>query len=220
MDKQSIIQQTADMIKQKFADESSGHDRWHIHRVWQNAKHIAQNETCDMFIVELATLLHDIADWKFHNGDEEIWPQLALQWLESLGIDKDNTKRIIHIIKNMSFRWGKVQEALSIEWQIVQDADRLDALGAIGISRAFATGAKLNRIIHDPDFLTTTYDDPKEYKKAKEKRWRTTIGHFHEKLLLLKDRMNTATGKEIAEHRHQYMEWFLAEFLAERDGIR
>lgn len=218
MDTQSIIQQTVDMVKQKFVGEASWHDRRHIYRVRQNAKHIAQSEKCDIFVVELWALLHDIADYKAHDGDEKIGWKVTRDRLQSLDISEDVIQSVVHIVDSISFKGKNHDEGnKSIECQIVQDADRLDAIGAIGVARTFAFGAHRGAPMHTPDILPNIEISKEEY--INNKKW-STINHFYEKLLLLKDRMNTATGKKIAEHRHQYMEWFLAEFLAERDGIR
>jgi uncharacterized protein len=216
MTNQEIILKTQDFIKQKFADEASGHDYWHMYRVWQLAKRIAATEKeTDMFVVELTAWLHDIADWKFHDGDEEAGPQAARAWLESLEVENTIIEHIEHIIRNVSFKGANVASKLTtIEGQIVHDADKLDAIGAIGISRAFAYGGMKNRPMHDPDHPASQHDTFDAYKSSNS----PTISHFYEKLLLLKDRMFTDTGKELAAHRHEYMEQFLTEFFTEWDG--
>ncbi len=218
MNKQNIIQQTTDMIKQKFVGEASGHDRRHIYRVRQNAKHIAAREQCDMFVVELGALLHDIADYKAHDGDEKIGWKVTRERLSSLNISEHIIQAVVHIVDSISFKGKNHDEGhKSIECQIVQDADRLDAIGAIGVARTFAFGAHRWAPMHTPDIAPNIEISKEQY--INNKKW-STINHFYEKLLLLKDRMNTATGKKIAQHRHDYMEGFLHEFLAERDGTK
>jgi uncharacterized protein len=165
--------------------------------------------------------LHDIADWKFHDGDEEAGPRAAREWLEGLEVDNDVIEHIEDIIRNVSFKGANVETKLkTIEGQIVHDADKLDAIGAIGIARAFATGARFNEVFHDPNAPVPVYGSAQEYIAAKGKAGRTVINHFYEKLLLLKGRMLTKTGKEMAQHRHEVMEQFLKEFLEEWEGKR
>jgi uncharacterized protein len=213
-----IILKTQAFLQDKFSTESSGHDYWHMYRTWKVAKHIATNEPdADMFIVELAALLHDIADWKFHDGDEEAGPRAAREWLESLGVDNDVIEHIEDIIRNVSFKGANVETKLeTIEGQIVHDADKLDAIGAIGIGRTFAYGGAKGRPMHDPNQSAEQHDTFEAYKNSNS----PTINHFYEKLLLLKDRMFTKTGKELAQHRHEVMEQFLQEFLEEWEGKR
>lgn len=217
-----IIEQTRLFIKDKLGSESSGHDYWHAYRVWQTAKHIASKEKdADTFTVELAALLHDIADWKFHKGDTEAGPRAAGEWLESLDIQKETIQHVQNIIRNLDFKGADVKIELdTVEGQIVHDADKLDALGAIGIGRAFATGAHFNEVMHNPDIPIPKYKSAEEYRTAKGTANRTVINHFYEKLLLLKDRMLTETGKELAQRRHEVMEEFLEEFLSEWEGKR
>lgn len=218
MDTQNIIQQTADMVKQKFANEWSGHDRRHIYRVRQNAKHIAAGEQCDIFVIELWALLHDIADYKAHDGDEKIGWKVTRERLTSLQLPEDIIQAVVHIVDSISFKGKNHDEGdKSIECQIVQDADRLDAIGAIWVARTFAFGWHGWAPMHDPESEPKVNMTREEY--INNKKW-STINHFYEKLLLLKDRMNTTTGKKIAQHRHEYMEGFLHEFLAERDGTK
>ncbi len=218
MDTQNIIQQTADMVKQKFANEWSGHDRRHIYRVRQNAKHIAANEQCDIFVVELWALLHDIADYKAHDGDEKIGWKVTRERLTNLQLPEEKIQAVVHIVDSISFKGKNHDEGdKSIECQIVQDADRLDAIWAIGVARTFAFGSHRSAPMHTPDILPNIEITKEQY--INNKQW-STINHFYEKLLLLKDRMNTTTGKKIAQHRHEYMQGFLSEFLAERDGIK
>jgi len=218
MDRAEIIERTRAFLEKKFNDESSGHDYWHMYRVWQLAKHIEKSEkNVDMFILELAALLHDIADWKFHNGDEEAGPRAAREWLESLNVDNAVIEHIEDIIRNVSFKGANVETKLkTIEGKIVHDADKLDAIGAIGIGRTFAYGGSKGRPMHDPLTAAAQHTTFEAYKNSNG----PTINHFYEKLLLLKDRMFTKTGKEMAQHRHNVMEEFLGEFLAEWDGKR
>lgn len=202
MNKELIIQQTAAHVKSVLSGEATGHDWWHIYRVWNLAKRITQEENADSFIVEMAVLLHDIADFKFNNGDHEIGITVSREWLESQKVEEEYIIPILDSIRSCSFTSGHAPATL--EAKIVQDADRLEALGAIGIARAFATGVHFKQIFFDSDL-------PKEDQK-------TTIGHFYHKLLLLKDQMNTETGKQIALERHQYIEEFLERFYAEWNG--
>ena len=215
MDKEKIINQTAEHIKAKLSGEGSGHDWWHVYRVWKNAVHISQKEKVDLFVVELAALLHDIADWKFHNGDDDIGPKMAREWLESLSVEESTVAHVCDIIKNISFKGANVENKINTtEGQVVQDADRLDAVGAIGIARTFAYGGSKNREMYNPDIKPATHNSFEEYKNNQS----NTINHFYEKLLLLKDRMNTKTATEIAQKRHKVMENFLKEFYEEWEG--
>lgn len=218
MTKSEIIEQTRAFLEKKFAAEGSGHDYWHMYRVWKLAQLIAASEdNVDEFTLELAALLHDVADWKFHNGDEEAGSRAAREWLESLNVDNAVIEHIEDIIRNVSFKGANVETKLkTIEGQIVQDADRLDALGAIGIARTFAYGGAKARPMYDPNVSAKQHDTFEAYKNSNS----PTINHFYEKLLLLKDRMHTKTGKELAQHRHKVMEEFLEEFFAEWDGKR
>jgi len=207
-----LIEKTAAYIKAKFDGEGSGHDWWHIYRVWQLAKHIAKIEGGDMKLIELGALLHDIADFKFHGGDETMGGKVARAWLESMNADEKDISAIVHIVDNVSFKGlGEKSKMESLEGKIVQDADRLDALGAIGIARAFAYGGSKNRPIFDPGGKPHENKTFEEYKIGAD----STLHHFYEKLLLLKDLMNTQTGKRMAEERHKYMYDFVKRFLAE-----
>jgi len=212
-----IIYLTVEFVKRQLQDAEGGHDWFHIERVWKNAETIAKSEQCDPEIVALAALLHDIADSKFHGGDETVGPTLARNWLESNGYSRANLQHIIAIIENVSFKGGNMARTHeSIELDVVQDADRLDAIGAIGIARTFNYGGFKNRAIYDPEILPNLNLSKEEYKKSTA----PTINHFYEKLLLLKDRMNTQTGKEMAAERHRFMELYLDQFYAEWNGLR
>ncbi len=215
MTKSQIIKKTAAYVKKQTLDESSGHDWWHIYRVWQNAKKIGRQEKADMFIVELAALLHDIADYKFHGGDDTKGTKIASQWLGRLKVDKNVIKHVGNIILAISFKGAGVKNKIKTkEGKVVQDADRLDALGAIGIARVFATGARLNRPIYDPNIKPIIHKSFKSYKKHDSH----SINHFYAKLLLIKDRMNTKAGKKMASNRHQYLKKYLARFYKEWEG--
>ncbi len=215
MDDNEIISRTTAFVKKELAGAEGGHDWWHIERVWKNARTIASEENADILIVELSALLHDIADAKFHNNDENIGPQKAREFLETLSVKKQAIKHVENIIKNISFKGGNFQSSFySIELAIVQDADRLDALGAIGIARAFNYGGFKNREIYNPDIPP----DLQMTKEAYQKSDAPTVNHFYEKLLLLKNRMNTAAGKRLAEERHNFMELYLEQFYKEWNG--
>jgi len=216
MDKELIIKQTVDHVRNKLENDPSGHDWWHVYRVWRMALRIAEEEKdVDVFVIQLAALLHDIADWKFHGGDDSLGPKVAREWLETLGVDEETISHVSEIIGKLSFKGAGVSSTLRTkEGMIVQDADRLDALGAIGIARCFTTGARMNREIHNPELKPKLHKTFEEFKKSKT----TSINHFYEKLLLLKDRMNTATAKKIAEERHRFMEEFLERFFKEWEG--
>jgi uncharacterized protein len=215
MDKNLIIEETKKYAKSKLEGEATGHDFWHILRVYKTAKHIAEKEGADLFIVEITALLHDIADWKFNEGNEDMGPKLAEEWLKSLEVSELEINKVTKIIKTMSFKGGTTNSSQeTIEGKIVQDADRLDAIGAIGIARAFAYGGFKGREIYNPDIKPQNFKNFKEYKDNKG----TTINHFYEKLLLLKDLMNTETGKAMAQERHEFMENYLKEFYKEWEG--
>ncbi|WP_394355213.1 HD domain-containing protein [Mucilaginibacter myungsuensis] len=215
MDDTNFIEQTCAFVQQKLKDAEGGHDWWHIHRVWTNAKKIAANENADLLVVELAALLHDIADSKFHNGDEEIGPKTAAVYLESIGVDDATVNHVEQIIKHMSFKSGfDGHKFYSIEMGIVQDADRLDAIGAIGIARCFTYGGFKNREIYNPEIPVNLNMTKEEYKNSTA----PTINHFYEKLLLLKDKMNTNAGKQLAQQRHDFMLTYLGQFYFECGG--
>ena len=211
------INQTIRYVKQELAGAEAGHDWFHIERVYKNALQILQDEPANQEVVILGALLHDIADSKFHNGNEDIGPEKADAFMTSIGIDEEVKNHVVKIIQNISFKGGNFQQQFSsLELNIVQDADRLDALGAIGVARAFHFGGFHNRIIYDPMEKPRMNMSKEEYKK----HIGTTINHFDEKLLRLKDMMNTPAGKKIAEHRHQFMKQFLEQFYAEWNGER
>ncbi|MGM0531729.1 MAG: HD domain-containing protein [Bacteroidota bacterium] len=212
---EQIISQTIDFVKTTLSDAEGGHDWWHTLRVRNLALHLAQTEPGDRFVVELGALLHDIADPKFYEGDETIGPRKAEKFLEGLGVEKKVINHIQKLIANISFKGGThTQNFHSPELAIVQDADRLDAMGAIGIARTFNYGGFKNREIYNPDIPPNPDMTKETYKNSTS----PTINHFYEKLLLLKDRMNTPTGRSLAEHRHRFMEQFLEEFFEEWNG--
>lgn len=211
----NFVEQTKEFVKEKLSGEATGHDWFHIERVYNNAVHIAKGENVNLLIVELAALLHDIADYKFHGGDEKIGGKVASDWLREIGVEESIVLQVKEIIDHISFKnsFGS-EQTLSLEGKVVQDADRLDAIGAIGIARAFAYGGKFGREIHNPDIIAAHYQTKEEYKQNKS----TSLNHFYEKLLLLKDKMNTETGKRLAEKRHDFMKHYLVEFYAEWNG--
>lgn len=213
----ALVAKTADFVKQKMYSDGAAHDWWHVYRVCRLAKHIAKQETgANMLIVELGALLHDIADWKFTGGDLTAGPRAAREWLTSQNAGDNITDSVAYVVEHVSFRGGTNTHVMqTIEGKIVQDADRLDALGAIGIARAFAYGGSKNRSLYEPAVGPSKYESFEEYKKKGDS---STINHFYEKLLLLKDLMNTKTGKQIAQHRHDFMEKYLAEFYKEWEG--
>ena len=202
-------------VKKELKNAEGGHDWFHIERVYKNAMHISETEQANSLIVALGALLHDIADSKFHNGDEAVGPKKATDFLTSEGVSEEIIEHVVQIIKNISFKGGNKGQAFhSKELAVVQDADRLDALGAIGIARTFNYGGFKNRKLYDPEIKPNLEMSPAEYKASTA----PTINHFYEKLLLLKDRMNTETGKRIATERHVFMETFLQQFYAEWEG--
>ena len=215
MSNNKIIEQTSKFVQDTLANAEGGHDWWHIYRVWQLAKTIAREEQVDLLVVELGALLHDIADTKFHDGDEEIGPMMATTFLQKHEVDPATIEHVVNIIRHISFKGGnQAQTFTSPELDVVQDADRLDAMGAIGVARAFNYGGFKNRALYDPGIAPQMNMTKEEYKKSSA----PTINHFYEKLLLLKDRMNTTTGKRLALARHAYLESFLKEFLDEWEG--
>lgn len=216
MSSEAIIENTVNFVKRELVTAEGGHDWWHIFRVWQNAKHItAEERGVDPLVVELGALLHDIADAKFHDGDEEIGPKTAKKFLESLGLEAETIEHVVNIVRHISFKGNlETQKWSSPELSVVQDADRLDALGAIGIARAFNYAGHKGRVIYDPGIKPNPNMTKEEYKNSTA----PTINHFYEKLLLLKDLMNTRTGKRLATDRHQFMEMYLGQFYLEWEG--
>lgn len=215
MNKEQIISQTVEFVKQTLVNAEGGHDWWHIYRVWKSARQLAQNENVDLFIVELGALLHDIADSKFHNGDETIGPKKAREFLTSVSVDEKTIYHVEQIISNISFKGGKEEQTFkSPELDVIQDADRMDAIGAIGIARTFNYGGHKNREIYNPEIEPDLNMTKEQYKNSTA----PTINHFYEKLLLLKDRMNTNAGRAMAEQRHQFMQEFLDQFYREWEG--
>lgn len=209
---QNLTEKTIAFVKDKLEGAEAGHDWFHIERVWKLAAKLAATESCDFTVVELAALLHDIADPKFHDGDETLALQISREFLEGENVDSAIVEQVLFIIKNVSFKNRKeVPEIMPVELQIVQDADRLDAIGAIGIARTFNYGGFKNNLMYHPDIHPKMNMSKEDYKKSAG----TTINHFYEKLLLLKDLMNTATGKKLAKDRHDFMLGFLEQFYHE-----
>jgi uncharacterized protein len=216
MNKSIIIKRTKKHLREMFDKEGTGHDWWHIERVLNNATIIAKKEkNADLFIVQLGALLHDIADFKFHGGDDTIGGKVATRWLASIGADESTIHQVAHIVNNVSFKGLAARSKMeSIEGKIVQDADRLDAIGAIGIARAFAYGGYKQRPLYDPEKKSRQKVTFKEYKKGSD----STIHHFYEKLLYVKALMNTTTGRKMALQRHKFLEAYLKQFYAEWNG--
>ena len=215
MTDREIITKTIEFVKQELQNAEGGHDWWHIERVWKNAKKIARSESVNLFIVELGALLHDIADHKFNDGDESRGVNKARKFLKSLSVEENVIDHIEKIMMNISFKGGNFsQEFSSKELAVVQDADRLDAIGAIGIARAFNYGGYKGRELYNPAIAPSIGMTVEQYQKSTA----PTVIHFYEKLLLLKDRMNTETGRKLAEQRHQFMELYLEQFFKEWEG--
>ena len=211
----TLIDNTILFVKQQLENAEGGHDWFHIERVYKNALLIAEGVDCDLIVVKLGALLHDIADSKFHGGDETVAPKTARTFLESQNVSEDIILHVIAIIENISFKGGNFEKKFnSKELEIVQDADRLDAIGAIGIARTFNYGGFKNRPLYNPNIQPNMNMNKEEYKNSES----PTLNHFYEKLLLLKDKMNTETGKKIAQKRHNFMMTFLSQFYAEWDG--
>lgn len=210
-----LISETILFVKEKLKNAEGGHDWFHIERVYNNAMLITKEEQCNLTVVQLSALLHDIADSKFHNGDESLGPKVAAEFLESRNVDRETIAHVVNIIENISFKGGNFEKQFSSrELDIVQDADRLDAIGAVGIARAFNYGGFKNRALYNPEIAPNLLMSKEEYKNSES----PTLNHFYEKLLLLAAKMNTQTGKKIAEGRHQYMETFLSQFYGEWNG--
>ena len=199
-------------VRQRLESDSSGHDWWHIDRVRRSAVYLANAENADVVTVELAALLHDVADWKLHEETEESGLAMIDQWMIGWAVPAPMRESVLTIIREISFKGAQVATPMSsVEGAVVQDADRLDAIGAIGIGRAFAFGGSRGRAMHDPGDTPEMHASFDDYKKKSG----PTINHFYEKLLLLRDRMNTDAARVLADHRHQVMEQFLQEFLTE-----
>lgn len=210
------VDQTIAFVKEQLSNAEGGHDWFHTERVYKNALLIAKTEPVDTLVVALGALLHDIADSKFNNGDETIGPKMAREFLFKLNVDSTIIEHVVNIIENISFKGGNEKQSFqSPELDVIQDADRLDAIGAIGIARCFNYGGFKNRQLYNPDIKPNLNMTKEEYKASKA----PTINHFYEKLLLLKDKMNTKTAKQIALQRHHYMETFLEQFYKEWNGI-
>ena len=215
MTNQDIIDATVAFVKYELQNAEGGHDWFHIERVWKNARTIAHSEPVNIFIVELGALLHDIADAKFNSGDETIGAMKARLFLKNLSVDQDTIDHVENIIANISFKGGNFEpNFFSMELAVVQDADRLDAMGAIGIARAFNYGGYTGRELYNPSIKPMEGMTKEQYKNSSA----PTINHFYEKLLLLKDRMNTETGRRMAQQRHLFMEQYLEQFFKEWDG--
>ena len=217
MNQQSIIDAAERHIQEASKGDSSGHDWWHIYRVWRMAVRLAEAEKADLYVVQLAALLHDIADWKFHGGDLAAGPRAAEAWLKTQQADTATIEHVCQIIAQLSYKGAGVATHMpTLEGRVVQDADRLDAIGAMGIARAFAYGGHDGRLLYDPDDPPELHASAQAYRNSRG----ATINHFHEKLLLLKDRMQTSTGRQLAQQRHDYMEGYLTQFHAEWEGER
>ena len=218
MNKEQIILNTIDFVKETLEGAEGGHDWFHIERVYKNALLISENEKVDRFTVQLGALLHDIADAKFYNGDESIGPKKAREFLKKQYVDEDIIIHIENIILFISYKSSldASEKFTSPELDVIQDADRLDAIGAIGIARCFNYGGFKNRSLYDPTIETNLEMTKEQYKKSTA----PTINHFYEKLLLLKDKMNTKTGQLLAKERHRYMEGFLQQFYEEWNGVK
>lgn len=216
MDKRGMIASTAEYVKSVMSNEGTGHDWWHAYRVWRIALKIAKQEKeSDLLVVQLGALLHDIADWKFHGGSTKIGKEVARKWLEKAGADSETVEKVCDIVERISFKGAGVKDTMSSkEGRIVQDADRLDAMGAIGIARAFSYGGHIGRSIYDPRVKPKYHRSFDAYKASEP----TTINHFYEKLLLLKDRMNTKEGRRLARRRDAFIRAYLKRFFEEWEG--
>lgn len=210
-----VIENTINFVKKQLENAESGHNWFHMERVYNNALLIAKEETCSLEVVQLAALLHDIADSKFHDGDETVGPKVARKFLTSENVSEEIINHVVLIIENISFKGGNFEKKFtSKELEIVQDADRLDAIGAVGIARTFNYGGYKNREMYNPEISPNLNMSKEEYKNSTA----PTINHFYEKLLLLKDKMNTESGKKTAQQRHDFMETFLEQFYNEWNG--
>ncbi len=219
MNTTSLVEDTIAFVKETLSDAEAGHDWFHTQRVFRNSLLIAKDENADVLVVSLGALLHDIADAKFHQGDETVGPKMARAFLNSLEVEKEVIEKVCYIIEHISFKNSIGQNKTKIhpiELLVVQDADRLDAIGAIGIARAFHYGGFKNRTLYDPEIAPNLELTKEEYKNSKS----PTINHFYEKLLLLKDKMNTKTGTKIAQQRHDFLLQYLEHFYAEWSGTQ
>jgi len=218
MDKSTIVKRTADYVKETMYGEGTGHDWWHVYRVWNTAKRIAAKEKgADLTVVQLGALLHDIKDWKFSGGDMSAGERAARKWLEKIDADPGTVDEVCYIVRNVSFKGAGVKDRMkTLEGMIVQDADRIDAIGAIGIARCFAYGGYRGRQIYDPGIKPILHRNFAKYKSSQG----TSVNHFHEKLLLLKRRMHTKEGKRIAIERDRFMREYLSRFMKEWEGRR
>jgi len=217
MKNQEMINKTVAFVKETLSEAEGGHDWWHVYRVWKNAQHLAKKEEVDSFVVELGALLHDIADSKFHDGDEEVGPNTARNFLESIAVEESVISQVENIVRHISYKNSfEGRKWTSPELEVVQDADRLDAIGAIGIARTFSYGGHNGRALYDPEIKSNLQMSKEEYKNSTS----PSLNHFYEKLLMLKDLMNTKAGKEMAEARHTFMEEYLTQFHSEWDGSR
>ncbi len=215
MTQEDLINKTIAFVKETLNNAEGGHDWFHIQRVYHNTLLISKSEAVDMLVVSLAALLHDIADSKFHDGNESIGPKVAQDFLQTLGVCKNTINHVVQIIKNISFKGGREKQTFkSLELDVVQDADRLDAIGAIGIARCFSYGGFKNRAIYNPDIKPDLKMTKAQYKASTA----PSVNHFYEKLLLLKDKMNTNTGRKIAQARHDFMLQYLDQFYGEWEG--
>ncbi|MBV6443156.1 MAG: putative protein YedJ [Saprospiraceae bacterium] len=217
LNNEQIIERTASFVEQTLKGEGSGHDWWHIYRVWKTSKSIANEEKANNLVVELAALLHDIADWKSYGGDFTIGPKKAKEWLTQFNLPTQVVEDICYIIANISFKGVSSEKPkMTLEGQIVQDADRLDAMGAMGIARTFTYGGSKGRVMYDPEIKPIDHTSTASYVNNNS----PSINHFYEKLLLLKNLMNTEYGKKVAEQRHKFMELYLDQFFKEWEGER
>ena len=215
MNREEIIEKTKGYVKEKFEGEGSGHDWWHIYRVWRNALVIGEKERADLFVCQLGALLHDIADFKFYGGDFSIGGKVAREYLESMNVIEDVVSHVCEIVENISFKGKNMERDMrTIEGKVVRDADRLDAIGAIGIARCFAYGGSKGRVLYNPEGEVKEHENIESYLKGAD----SSLHHFYEKLLHLKNLMLTSTGRKMAEERHKFMEIYLERFLKEWSG--
>lgn len=214
----ALVDRVSRSVRRAMEGDGTGHDWWHVWRVWQTADRLAKSEPrADRVVVSLGALLHDLGDWKFHGGDEDAASREAARVLRRFRAGKSTITRVGQICREISFKGAQVADRLSsLEARIVQDADRLDAIGAVGIARTFAYGGAKGRLIYEPGVKPVLHGSFAAYKKSRSH----TINHFHEKLLLLKDRLHTREARRIARNRHAFLVAFLERFHAEWDGRR